>query len=192
MQNLPSQLESSQKRLVADGQRFIEHTRGAALGFATRTRSAGQGFLTETREAALALRGDAKDAGQQLIRAGRDEAEQWAAFAQDTRDAAVGELRLALLPGGVERRMLTRLMVGLDGIEGRVESRLTELESRAALMAAQPASVPFRGYDELTAKQVTARLAKLGQNAVQQVAEYEQAHKARATVLKAAKARLQD
>lgn len=189
MHSLPSQIESSQKRLVADGQRFLERTRGAAQGFANRTVNAGQGFLGETRDAALTLRGDAAEAGQLLLRATRDEAGQWATFVEDKRDAAIGGLRVALLPGGVERRVLSRLMVGLDGLEGQIEARLKDLENRAALPAEAP-KPPFRGYDDMTAKQVAARLPKLKAPAIEAALAYEKATKARATVLKVAKAHL--
>jgi hypothetical protein len=190
MQTLPSQIESSQKRLRADGLHFLEQTRGAASGFANRTLSAGQAFLSETREAATALRGEANEAGEHLLGATRNEAHQWASFVSTKRAAALGELRLALLPGGVERRVLAGLMVSLDGIEHRVEVRLSELEKRASLPAAAPAKAPLRGYDELTAKQVVARIAKLPQASLETLIAYEQANKSRATVLKAAKARL--
>jgi len=190
MQTLPSQIESSQKRLHADGRHFLEQTRGAATGFANRTLSAGQAFLSETRDAATALRGEATDAGGQLLDATRNEAHQWASFVSTKRDAALGELRIALLPGGVERRVLAGLMVRLDGLEHRVEARLSELEKRAALPSASPAKAPLRGYDELTAKQVVARIAKLPHASLESLIAYEQANKGRATVLKAAKARL--
>jgi len=136
----------------------------------------------------IALCGDATDASQQLLRAIWDEAGQWAAFAQLKLDSAVGGLRVALLPGGIERRVLARMVVGLDTLEGRVEERLKELENRAALPA-QSTKPPFRGYDAMTAKQVASRLTKLDPAGAAAVAAYEQSHKARATVLKAAKAR---
>jgi len=188
MQTLPSQIESSQKRLLADGQYFLEQTRGAATSFANRTLEAGQHFLAETREAALALRGEAVDAGQHLLVATRDEAGQWVGFVGAKRELASGELRLTLLRGGLERRLLSSVMVGLDGLEGRVEARLSELSKRASLPAEVPVKAPFRGYDELTAKQVVTRMAKLAPSAVEALVVYEKANKRRATVLKAAKA----
>ncbi len=188
MQSLPSQIESSQKRLRGDGLHFLEHTRGAASSFADRTLSAGQGFLAETREAAQALRGEATDASQHLLGATRDEAKQWARFVAAQREVALSELRLSLLPGGLERRLLAGFMVSLDGLEHRVEARLSELSRRASLPAAPKA--PFRGYDELTAKQVVAHISKLAAPSLEAVAAYEQAHKGRATILKVVEARL--
>ena len=46
----------------------------------------------------------------------------------------------------------------------------------------------MEGYDELTAKQVVTRMAKLAPSAVEALVVYEKANKRRATVLKAAKA----
>jgi len=188
MQTLPSQIESSQKRLLTDGQHFLEQTRGAASSFANRTLSAGQHFLAETREAALALREEAAGAGQHLLVATRDEAGQWAGFVGSQRESVAGELKLTLLRGGLERRLLSSVMVGLDTLEVRVESRLSDLEKRATLPADVPQKAPFRGYDALTAKQVVARMAKLAPSAIEALVVYEKANKRRSTVLKAAKA----
>jgi hypothetical protein len=46
---------------------------------------------------------------------------------------------------------------------------------------------PWAGYDEQTVKEITGRIADLDDDARAGVREYEQAHKKRAGVLKAAK-----
>jgi hypothetical protein len=60
----------------------------------------------------------------------------------------------------------------------------------AAASTGPPPRRPFAGYDELSAGEVRSRLDGLGRARLERVAEYERAHRARATVMRAVERQL--
>jgi hypothetical protein len=56
--------------------------------------------------------------------------------------------------------------------------------------ASEAAALPIPDYDAQTAKDIVAELSRLSADAAKAILEYEKAHKARATVIRAAEQRL--
>lgn len=189
MQALVSKLKESQSHLLFQGGAFVERTKEAGATFVGLTRAAGDDFVTTTREAGSGLGTSTRDAGAEVSDAVRSEAEQWRSFLAEQSSQLTRELRLLLLPGGLERQLLTQVREAIDAFGDRVGDRLDTLERPPALPA-EPEAAPLRGYDKLTAKALVAKLAKLDLTEVEAVATYERDHKKRATVLRAADQRL--
>lgn len=128
--------------------------------------------------------------GQELLFAGRrfgdairDEADGWRTYVRDRAVSAVSDVRA--LPVHLESRLLSRASARLDRLERSIEERL-------ALLAEGPVEPepPLEGYEALTAKDIVSRLDTLEPEAVRALIAFEQAHKGRTTVLRAANERL--
>lgn len=108
-----------------------------------------------------------------------------------------------------ERKLLVSLLAGLRELEARVAKRLSVIEAElsapveasespvlsAPAAPATPAAeagpaAPFEDYDIYTAKEIVAELVQLSAEAASAVLDYERAHKARATVIRAAEQKL--
>ena len=118
-------------------------------------------------------------------------------------DAATLATQLRTAPRSVEGQVLRVVHKAIEDLGERVEARIEVLDQAAvvALPAAKKAkvksqkaakalSVPVRGYDALTAREATAVIQSATAAKVESILEYERANKGRATVVRAAEARL--
>lgn len=128
--------------------------------------------------------------GQELLLAGRrfgdlvqQEALGWRTYLRDRALTTVSEVRA--LPSSVEARLLTRATARLDRLERTLEDRLALLADEVGATAP-----PLEDYEALTARDIVARLDALPPESVRAVMAFEQAHKGRTTVLRAAQERL--
>jgi len=145
------------------------------------------------------------------------EAVDWQKLVLQTRDAYVEALRTrargleeqarttreALTPDAVEATVLesTRdlLKKAQASVDERIEKSAKPKKPRAVAKAKKPASpraaakkpeAPIRNYDQLSAKDVVARVQRLSGPQATAVLDYERARKKRATVIRAAEKRL--
>ncbi|NLY94634.1 MAG: hypothetical protein GXY23_11475 [Myxococcales bacterium] len=91
-----------------------------------------------------------------------------------------------------EKKVLTSVLDALRELETRIEKRLELLggDFAAVEAASEAAALPIPDYDAQTAKDIVAELSRLSADAAKAILEYEKAHKARATVIRAAEQRL--
>ena len=204
MDMLATKLKESRSRLFAQGSAFFASTRGAGEALAKGTMDAATSFATTTRTASASFMEATRGAGLDLFESVRTEAELWRDFIA-SQALVKPDLRLPVMDArGVQKQILTRLKGTLSDLGGRVDERLEDLEEAPKLPGNKPKArapkkkaakklseksangAPIKGYDKLTAKAIVQRLAKLSATEVAAVIEYEKAHKARATILKAA------
>jgi len=140
--------------------------------FTDRTRRAGQAFAEETRgastELAEAIKGEA-DAWSKLITA------QTGKLLPATNPPVAPKLS-AVEVDALERRLLVGLRDMISRVDAKLQSRLEKPVAEGA---------PIDGYDDLSAKAIVSLIAELEPSAVEAVAAYEAANKARKTVLRA-------
>ncbi len=99
--------------------------------------------------------------------------------------------------------MLVAIEEALKTIETRIQDRIVFLDTIVGpqlpadtLTSSAPKAAngngrpPLTGYDELSAKDVVTRLERLSDDKAAAVLAFEQAHKKRATILRAAELRL--
>ena len=179
METLSSRLHTSRKALEQESGLLAKRTRTASQTFARQTRRASKTLVHTTDEAA-----------RQFGSAVATEAAAWRTFAGDRRQRASTEARDLLSARGVERRVLGRLDAALSGASERLRTRLAHVSAEASKAPPVDATAaePIRGYDGLTAREVIAELSSLPATRRERVIAYEQAHKARATVIRAARA----
>jgi polyhydroxyalkanoate synthesis regulator phasin len=133
------------------------------------TRERIQETLEEAVQRGRVTRTDANDLAGELLRRGRQQTEELLTDMERVLDSS-------------RERM--------EGATGK-RSRLTEGVSRlartaeAARRTVSPSGFPIPAYDELTARQVQARLGGLSAAALRQVGEHERRHANRKTVLAA-------
>ena len=94
----------------------------------------------------------------------------------------------ALQSAAVERALLVQLHQALAGLQQHVGRRVAELD-RPTLVGGS-ASPPLGDYESMTARELVAALSDLDDEGCRAVEAYEQAHKQRVTVLRAAQKRL--
>lgn len=216
MQDITTKLEESRSRVVRQGTAFFEQSTDAAGAFVEKTRKAGRRFGDDTRKAGQALAGATRTAGVELADGLRTEAQLW----RDTLLTVVPAPMLAADASGprvptktaLERELLLRVERLLQRFAGEVHSRVEQLDVLVGpqLPAEVPSSVsakgtkasatspgtvaavvpPLSNYDELSAKDIVARLERLSDEKTAAVHAYELATKKRATVLRAAELRL--
>ena len=119
-------------------------------------------------------------------------------------DAAQHATQLRAAPRQVEGQVLRVVHKAIEDLGERVEARIEvlELANVVALPAAKKAKVqkgakaakaisaPVRGYDGLTAREAATMIQGATLAKVESILEYERANKGRATVVRAAEARL--
>lgn len=213
MQNITTKLEASRERLVQQGTAFFQQSSGAAESFFEKTRKAGRKFGEDTRKAGQAFATTTTVASRELVTGIRAEAETW----RTTLLASVPTPVIAsdasgshlASPKALERELLLQVEQLLGRIVGRVHSRVELLDTLVGpqLPAEVPSTVaaknatkngaehgalvaPFTNYDELSAKEIVARLERMSDEKTAAVHAYELATKKRATVLRAAEVRL--
>lgn len=202
------------------GDELFSRTVDAGGSFATEARGAGELFVSQTREAGedlVAIVQSEVDTWVAYLKA--QELPELPAKLTELPDAiSAPELPAKLSAAEIERQILEAVRQALasiesqvEGLEGRIDGRLQSLKKPASLpkpKKAQPAKAkagsakkpkaksngaakaPFRGYDEMTAKEVATRVARVNDEKAKAVLSYEKSHKKRATVVRAAKQRI--
>jgi hypothetical protein len=97
-----------------------------------------------------------------------------------------------------ERKLLLGVLDALRELDARIQRRIDHLAEAASEVGEVArsaeelagAGVPFEDYDLYTAKEIIAELTELSAEAAKAILEYEKAHKARATVIRAAEHKL--
>jgi len=168
-------------------------------------------------EAGIELASEAKTAGLEAGSALKTEAVSWQEFLNlpaptlrlnapelQVPNAAELATQLRAAPRQVEGQVLRVVHKAIGDLDKRVEARIELLDQATvvALPAAKKAKVqkgakaakalsaPVRGYDALTAREASAMLQSATLAKVESILEYERANKGRATVVRAAEARL--
>jgi hypothetical protein len=183
----------------------VEKATSAYLG---RLKTTGERFVSRSVEAAGTFGG-----------AVEKEADFWRDLVVKTRDAyvdalrtrlgavenSVSEARDAVRPDAVRVRALKTAQELIDSAKSAVDAQLAEVDApkspapkappkrtpRKATPASRKANAgaPIRNYDQLTAKDVVARIQRLTPPQASALLDYEQGKKNRATVVRAAKQR---
>ena len=201
-------------QLVRSGNRLQRQS----LLFFQQTRLSGEAFVSETRAASVAFGDEIASATSKLVnttersittlgRALRKEAISWRNLVIKTQDAYVQALktqvnglesraasvREGLRPTALETRVLRTSHDLLGSAQNLVDGRLeqaTATETKAKPATSRAGRSPIRNYDQLTAKDVVARIQRLSGQQATALLDYEQTRKNRATVIRAAKQRL--
>lgn len=208
------QLIRSGNRLQQQSLLFLQQTRQSGVDFATETRSAGVTFSDEVASAATKLARSTGRSASTLGRVFRKEAVNWRDLVIKTREAYLGTIksqvgdlenraasvREALRPTALEASVLRTSHDLLGGAQELVDERLAlakeptkpprKTTKKARPTAPKAARTPIRNYDQLTAKDVVARIQRLSDQQATVLLDYEQTRKNRATVIRAAKQRL--
>lgn len=214
MQTIATKLTESRARLAQQGTQFVQQSTGAAQLFLDKTRKAQKKFVDDTRKAGQTFASSSTEAGKSLYAGVGQEARLWLATLEanvkvpalpsGTPVAAVKDRKV------LERELLLRVEALLGELVGKVHARVELLAPPApepttattapkrengaratspGTLAAMPAP-PIGNYDELSAKEIVARLERLTDEKTAAVLAYENATKKRATVLRAAEQRL--
>lgn len=181
------------------------------------TKLAYEQVLSTLTEAGSELASEAKTVGAEAAAVLKGEAASWKEFlnlptptltlsAPDIQLPDAGQLatQLRAAPRQVEGQVLRVVHKAIEDLGERVEARIEvlELANVVALPAAKKTKVqkgakaakaissPVRGYDGLTAREAAAVVQSATLAKVESILEYERANKARATVVRAAEARL--
>lgn len=189
---------------------FVDATVDATLTAYTQIRAA-------LAEAGSELAGEAKAAGLDATGVLKSEAHAWQEFlalptptlrlsAPDLHlpDASKLATQLRAAPRQVEGQVLRVFHKAIADLGERVEARIDVLEHaqvvalpaakkaklKPAAKAAKVLSAPVRGYEALTAREATSVIQSATLAKVESILEYERANKGRATVVRAAEARL--
>lgn len=187
-------------RTVGAGGAFVDEARGASGNFVSQTREAGVDLVAIVQNEVEAWVAYLKS--QELLQ-----------LPELPESLAAPELPAKLSTADIERQILEAVRQALaavegqvEQLEGRIDGRIKSLGKPASLpkpkkakaskpkaskaKAAVAVKAPFRGYDELTAKDVAARVARVNDEKAKTVLAYEKSTKNRATVIRAAKQRL--
>lgn len=105
---------------------------------------------------------------------------RWKHFVQQRKEA--------IRSAAVERALLVQLHQALEGLQQQVERRVAELDRPT--LAGGSTSPPLGDYEAMTARELVDALSELDADTCRAVEAYEQAHKQRVTVLRAARRRL--
>lgn len=208
------QLIRSGKRLKRQSLLFFEHTRQSGREFASETRAASVTFADEIATATNKLLRSTGGSASSLGSAFRKETLNWRDLAIKTQEAYLEALRTqlsdleskassvreAVRPTALEARILRGSHDLLGTAQGLVDQRLTQATeadepvartaSKTKRAAPKATRSPIRNYDQLTAKDVVARIQRLSEQQATALLDYEQTRKNRATVVRAAKQRL--
>lgn len=212
MQTINTKLEESRARLVQQGSQFAQQTTGAAGTFFGKTKKARERFTSETRKAGDVLATETLRAGKALASGVGAEATMWfGSIDLERRLPALPENVGAIkIPSAraVERDVLAFIERVLATAASRVGVRVKDLDVIVGLQlpaaatpstkskassngkASAPDAAPISGYDEMSAKDVVARLERLTDEKAASVLAYENANKRRATIVRAAEQRL--
>jgi hypothetical protein len=210
------QLVRSSSRLRRQSLLFFQQTRLAGEAFVSETRAASVTFGDEIASATNKLVSTTGRSATILGRAFRKEAFNWRDLAIKTQDAYVQALkaqvndlegraatvRESLRPTALETRVLRTSHDLLGSAQNLVDGRLeqateakkpaprTATATTAKAATRKTGRSPIRNYDQLTARDVVARIQRLSGQQATALLDYEQTRKNRATVIRAAKQRL--
>ena len=213
-------IRRSGTRLQRQGTLWFEQTRRAGEVFVADSRSAGTTFAREMNAASTKLVSSWGRSTDGLRKALVREALDWQKLVLQTRDAYVEAVRQrvrgleaqarstreALRPEAVESSVLGSTRELLAKAQASVDERIeksakpkkpratakaaTKAKKAPAKPAAKRAEAPIRNYDQLSAKDVVARVQRLSGPQATAVLDYERARKKRATVIRAAEKRM--
>ncbi len=198
------------------GETFLVESRAASLTFAQDMESASNKLVAEWARSAggfrNALHKEALD-WQKLVLQTRDG--YMAAFKQrlDGLEAQAASTREALKPEAVEATVLESTKDLLTKAQATVDERIEKAtkpkaakpkaakpkkaaakakarKPKAAKATTKQADAPIRNYDQLSAKDVVARVQRLSGPQATAVLDYERSRKKRATVIRAVEKRL--
>lgn len=220
MQTITTKFEESRARLVQQGSLFVQQTSTAATTFVEKTKKAGEKFVADTKKASDQLTASATSAGKAFTTGLSAEASMWLSTLETSAKlpALPRDLDATSVPSPrvIEKDLLVRVEKLIDLLAHRVHDRVLFLDTltgpqlpattapksaKASNGAAAKASVepkasssvtgaPISGYDELSAKDIVAKLERLSDEKTAAVIAYETANKKRATILRAAEQRL--
>lgn len=190
---------------------FFEKTKKAGEKFANDTRKAGDLLVLTATNASKSFATGLSAEGRMWLAS----IETQAKLPSLPRDLSAKDLPSA---HAVEREVLVRIEKALDVVAHRLNDRLKLLDTltgpqlpattatsttaatskaptksaatKAPAAAAKSTGEPISGYDELSAKDVVAKLERLSDEKTAAVIAYENANKKRATVIRAAEQRL--
>ena len=211
-----NQLRRSGTRLQRQGALWFQQTRQAGETFLEESRVASTTFAGDMTAAGNKLVSEWTRSADGLRKALLKEAFDWQKLVLQTRDAYVAaakqriagleaqaaNTREALKPEVVEVTVLESTRELLAKAESLVDERIDKTQKpkkaparakakpRKAKAAATKADAPIRNYDQLTAKDVVARVQRLSGPQATAVLDYERARKKRATVIRAVEKRL--
>ncbi|MCB9659833.1 MAG: hypothetical protein R3B40_13730 [Polyangiales bacterium] len=217
MQNITTQIKTSGTRLRDSGAAFATTTYQATNAFVDATVDATVTAFEQIRAALGEAGSEAKAAGLEATSVLKSEAAalrdalelpaptlSLSAPELQLPDAAELVTQLRAAPRQVEGQVLRVVHKALGDLDEKVEARIEFLEQsnvvalpaaktakvKKAAKAAKALSVPVRGYDALTAREATGVIQSATLAKVESILEYERANKGRATVVRAAEARL--
>ena len=211
-----NQLRRSGTRLQRQGALWFQQTRQAGETFLEESRVASTTFAGDMTAAGNKLVSEWTRSAEGLRKALLKEAFDWQKLVLQTRDAYVAaakqriagleaqaaNTREALKPEVVEVTVLESTRELLAKAESLVDERIDKTQKpkkaparakakpRKAKAAATKADAPIRNYDQLTAKDVVARVQRLSGPQATAVLDYERSRKKRATVIRAVEKRL--
>jgi len=211
-----NQLRRSGTRLQRQGALWFQQTRQAGETFLEESRVASTTFAGDMAAAGNKLVSEWTRSADGIRKALLKEAFEWQKLVLQTRDAyvAAGKQRIAgletqaantreaLKPEVVEVTVLESTRELLAKAESLVDERIDKTQKpkkaparakakpRKAKAAAAKADAPIRNYDQLTAKDVVARVQRLSGPQATAVLDYERSRKKRATVIRAVEKRL--
>ena len=211
-----NQLRRSGTRLQRQGALWFQQTRQAGETFVEESRVASTTFAGDMTAAGNKLVSEWTRSADGLRKALRKEAFDWQKLVLQTRDAYIAaakqriagleaqaaNTREALKPEVVEVTVLESTRELLAKAESLVDERIDKTQKpkkaparakakpRKAKAAATKADAPIRNYDQLTAKDVVARVQRLSGPQATAVLDYERSRKKRATVIRAVEKRL--
>jgi hypothetical protein len=186
---------------------FGKSVKGSTVAYLGELRASGEQLVTSTVGAATKFGASLqKEADTWRDLAIKTRADYVAAFQKRAGALEVGvtEAREAVRPDAVKVRALKTAHELLETAQKTVDEQIAQAtESKAPAKAppkrkprkAKPAprktesDAPIRNYDQLTAKDVVARIQRLSPPQATAVLDYEQGRKKRATVIRAAKQR---
>ena len=211
-----NQLRRSGTRLQRQGALWFQQTRQAGETFVEESRVASTTFAGDMTAAGNKLVSEWTRSADGLRKALLKEAFDWQKLVLQTRDAYIAaakqriagleaqaaNTRQALKPEVVEVTVLESTRELLAKAESLVDERIDKTQKpkkaparakarpRKAKAAAAKADAPIRNYDQLTAKDVVARVQRLSGPQATAVLDYERSRKKRATVIRAVEKRL--
>lgn len=185
----------------------------ATVQYVGRLRASGERFVAGTGSAATNLGGALqKEAAywRELVLKTRDAYVGEVEARVDAVEASVSEARDAVRPDAVKVRALKAAHEFLESAQKTVDEQLAEATEVTEVSEKKPArkappkrkprkvrsasrtadsGAPIRNYDQLSAKDVVARIRRLSPPQASALLDYEQGRKNRATVIRAAKQR---
>lgn len=212
---ISTQLQKTQTSVLGQGAQLFGQTREAGFRFVSTTREAGEQFLAEAQDAGITFLEETRTAGSTFAGTFRAEAGAWKSLFDsevakpirlraETAQSRANALAVKTQRKSIEELVLRSVRDFLEKAGVAVEGRLKALDGRKApttkrrkqpshskgSVAKTGTKKPLRNYDELSARDVVARVHRLSGTQVNAILRYEKAQKKRATVIRAAQQRI--